>query len=72
MIARSAGSESEGKQGVLMEDSLECHRCGKRIRYLGDAEELAWNPYNFVAYCQECVKEHHSLLDIFGSVRHTR
>lgn len=37
---------------------LECQDCGKVLRHLspGEAQKVADNPYNFIAYCAMCTQ----------------
>lgn len=41
---------------MLDDPVLECQDCGKVLRHLSPAEaqKVAANPYNFIAYCSRC------------------
>ena len=41
---------------TYLPDFLECQQCGDEIRELSPAEaqEVAYDPYNFVVYCGPC------------------
>lgn len=42
---------------------LECQDCGKVLRELGaaEAQKVADNPYNFMAFCRSCMRDQESL-----------
>lgn len=41
--------------------TLNCQSCGDVLKYLSDAEaqEVSFNPYNFIVFCDECIKKEH-------------
>lgn len=43
---------------------LECQDCGRVLRHLstGEAQQVADNPHNLIAYCSSCAEFRHEIL----------